>query len=733
MDLKKVQRNIRLRYILALTVIALLITASAGFIQFLLHSQKGDAQVINIAGMQRMLSQKIALYANRAALLGVETNDSTEALKMLKQASARFEQNHWFLIKQEPGSEPHHLSAQLQKQYFGTPDAGDSLHNRVLAYIENANKVVSGAEINVAQAFSPGRAEALLRDLNQIVQQFEREANQRVERLSKVEIIIWILAICVLVVEAITIFWPLERQVVTSIAELEQQKQKAEQLQQLAEQANQAKSEFLANMSHELRTPMNGMFGMIDLSMDEPDASKRKDFLQTAKDSGEQLLVIINDILDIAKIESKNINLEVHEFELTKLLDECLAPFSITCEKKGLAFSYQSKTAMPKWVRGDSVRIRQIFNNLLSNAIKFTKSGSITVESSIKIKDKRFWFTFRVEDTGIGMSQEQQSSVFEKFVQADSSTTRTYGGTGLGLSICRELIRLMGGGIKVASSPGKGSVFTVEIPLEKSTRTQVDREEKVAVGKAKVAIVDDLETSRRYLEMILQNINAECHQFTSAAEFLAIRQSMCDYDVIIVDLHMPEMDGVELVQNLKAQCPGECPGFILVSAAADMRPESNAFDDFYAVFQKPVDEFKFIATVKKLIKREENKVEHLRVLLAEDNDVNAEIVNYMLQYEGHTVVRAKDGQEAVDLVQEQQFDLVLMDVNMPNMDGLTASRKIKHELKLAVPIVALTANAYAADVTASHDAGMCLHLSKPINRDALVSVIAQAHKMPETS
>lgn len=710
---------------MALIVIALLVTSSAVGIQFLLNTKKDDAQIINIAGMQRMLSQKIALYSHQMTQITPSEESNRQALTAtLLNALARFEQNHWFLVREDAkNNTAPHLSDVVNGLYFDAQNGQKALHTRVIEYIEHGRQLAQGNTDEVVM-FQWRNSEKLLSDLDELVSQFELEANARVRFLSRLELLLWLLTIGVLVIELFFIFRPMERRVrdAFKIAEDERNKAIAAQLQ--AEQANQAKSQFLAARSHELRTPMNGIFGMIELAASEKLEKKRRDFLHKARVSGEQLLRIINDILDIAKIEASKIDLESKDFELNKMLDAALAPVAISCEKKGLVFEYVALSAIPNWVTGDVTRLGQVLNNLLSNALKFTDEGKIRVTANVKVINRAFELEFSVTDTGIGMTSSQLSTVFDKFTQADNSTTRVYGGTGLGLAISKELVQLMGGDIRVESEAGVGSQFWVNVPLKRSEQKHaLSRHSDVSSGR-RVAIVDDLDTSRHYLASILSQLNITCDHYGSANAFLEADNQSCEYKVVVVDLHMPEMDGVTMIDQLRSRCSDDCPKFILVSAAADLNQyREDKEKRFFAVFNKPVDEQRFFGVMKQLMKETEDRMKPLKVLLVEDNDINAQIASHMLHSEGHTVTHAANGKIAVAQAENHQFDVILMDINMPEMDGLTASKIIKNELKLDVPIIALSANAYEADRMESIEAGMSYHLSKPINKDALIAVV----------
>lgn len=718
-------KDIRRRYILALAFIAFVVTLTGLWVGKILTEQYDDAYVVNLSGMQRMLSQKIALQVH---ILESFSESEEQTQKTLRSAITRFELNHKALTDGAMSDkEAVHLSSELRDLIFvGDP----SLHERVQEYIRVARDVAEGNRAATqAQVFSPQHIETLLMDLDAVVSQFEAETSSSVEMLQFVGSAAWSLIMLVLVMEAFLIFKPMEEGILRRTDELERERKNAILLKEAAERATIAKTEFLANMSHELRTPLNGTLGMLELAESELNDEKRKEFIVKAHQSGKHLLSIVNDILDIAKIESGKTELEEHDFELPVVLDSCLSPFAITCERKNLKFRFVANTDLPVWVRADSTRLSQIINNLLNNAVKFTSTGSITVTAGVKV-DNGLMLELVVQDTGIGISPEKLDDIFERFNQADNSRTREYGGTGIGLSICKELTELLGGNIWVESEEDAGSTFYVQIPLGQPDNKVVLHSPVSTDETVRCAVIDDLDTSCRYMQLILRQINMETDIFLSGEEFLRQEKDISSYFAVFIDLHMPGMDGIEVARALQARLGNKCPKLIMVSAASDELDSLPHFSNlFWKLYTKPINPYAITRDMKVAlghVEPESGEKRALRVLVVEDNEINAQIVKHMLEGNGHSVKHVCNGEEAVQAVQEDCFDLVLMDVDMPVMDGLQASKIIKTKLKLSVPIIALTAHAYESDKRASQEAGMTFHVSKPIDKNILMETIDKA-------
>lgn len=568
-----------------------------------------------------------------------------------------------------------------------------------------------------------------------------------VERIGILKIIASQAAIAL---ENIRMYTNLEEKVKERTAELEQlnivlaeQKKEAEEAKVIADNATITKSQFLANMSHEIRTPMNGVIGITYLLKRTELNDKQRDYLEKIEDSAKHLLNVINDILDFSKIEAGKISIDKTEFNIEDVIRRIGNVLMKPCEDKGLEFIYYLEPEIPSKLIGDALRIQQVLINLTGNAVKFTHKGEILIKVEvIKLKEKSASLRFSVKDTGIGLSKEQQARLFQSFTQADGSITRKYGGTGLGLAICKSFVELMDGSIGVISEEGVGSTFYFDLELEIAVEDEKDKKDIFNLKGMKTLIVDDNETSIEILSLYMKSFGCIVDSARSGYEAISkIKASPPNtYKFLLIDWKMPGIDGISTIEKIKNDEEITALPFIIMVSAFDLDEIKAAGSELNinGYLTKPVQQSVLLDAIANVIGKnmtktlesdqKDNVIKHEvfegSILLVEDNKVNQIVAQEILETFGFNVDIASGGLEAVEKASRGKYTLILMDIQMPDIDGYEATRRIK-EKAIKTPIIAMTANAMKGDMEKCLEMNMQDYVTKPIDVDELYKVITK--------
>jgi signal transduction histidine kinase/CheY-like chemotaxis protein len=754
-------RLLRVRYMIGLGLIALLVTGSYLTKQRVIAEQNNFAELINLSGHQSGLAHRVAYFS----LEMITTDDAESFLNARTQVGktiTKMEQVQEILLNGsvERGI-PLIRNDNLQALYF---DESVGLNITLKRFLKNAEAVYQsdlgalGTDSYEFTYLTTYGANILEPMMDRAVAEYQNISHASILRIEKIELAIWLGALLLLTFEALFIFRPLENRIRNAIvnlqdtvSELESTREQFVAARERAESASEAKSQFLASMTHELRTPMNGVLGMSELLSSTELSDKQHEHVQIILDSSESLLTIINDILDFSRLEAGKVGLEKIPFNLEQSAYDVLALLAPRCQNKPLQLVLNYTPDLPRNFLGDPARIRQILFNLVGNTSKFTEQGYIQLSISVEVDENQVGnVSIHVEDTGIGIAPDKVGDLFGSFNQADNSTTRKYGGTGLGLTITRELITLMDGSIEVDSAPGKGSVFTVDLPLQ--VATDIDQMPMPHEALKNVML---LEPDSIYREMItdrLCRIGVEVAAVGNARE-IRHRLMTCEQHggtaQLVIISQQALLDPDNCWREFGDGTLGQSVSWVVLGDGIDdaeqFREQTQHLQGYTTYMQKPFTSYQFYYALNTTISPPETGLELVtasmvdedstdftlsrvskgEILLVEDNLANRKFASLLLSKMGYNADIAEDGVEAIRMWREKNYDLILMDCLMPNMDGYEASVKIRQEEDTQghIPIIALTANASDTDRQRCNQSGMDEVVTKPYRKHELEDVL----------
>ena len=758
------------RYIAALGLVALLAIIGQMLIQFALYTQEKDARIINIAGRQRMYSQRIA----KAALAAQNANTVEEQWRHfedIERTALDFKQSHEGLRHGDTGLElPGQNSADITHMFSEMEPYYQAIFTSAMALYQEWDARDEQAPGGGVLAFSPEAKEhvehiqanerAFLPRMNDVVFQYEKEARARVGWLRWTELILLTTTLVVLLLEALFVFRPAVEKardaleaVLSANNRLKQTNSELRIAQERAQEAIRVKTAFLANMSHELRTPLSGVLGMISLLLETPLDAKQVAFARTIRMGGESTLEIINEVLSFSRLESGAIELEQAPVSLNACIEEALAVVATQASWKKIELASFVDERVPSLILGDTARLIQVLTHVVSNAVKFTHAGgvAVTVESE-PVEGAPHQVHFQIRDTGIGIAEHDLADLFKPFHQADTSATRKYGGTGLGLAICKKLIEAMGGQIWVESTLGQGSTFHFTLPVQPVAVHKADVRGGDTSGLAgkRVLLADGNPTSRNLLAQQLAAWQIEVQTASALYEAVAYIEAGKQYDLCVANVETLGLDGLALVRKIRSLGPASDLPLVLLHtpghAAADLdlpfttslaKPVRRALlhlalDRFTAEHAPlaPAKAETLMAETPMADTASPNEPDGstLRILLAEDNLINQEVGLQILNRLGHQTDIAENGLEALKAVKQHAYDVVLMDIQMPEMGGLEATERIREELSSEKRpwIIAVTANALPEDRARCLKAGMDDYIAKPITLETLRRMLERA-------
>lgn len=750
-------------------VIALFVMVTASHIASLKAGSSGEelASSINISGRQRMLSQRILFFASEVVKSQGNEEDNR---KFLSDAIDLFETSHQALTQGGALGLSGTLSPKLRALYFATGEkpALDTLTKRFISdarAIAESNGDVSEIAFKDMRTVGP---DLLLKQLNEAVSGFEEMARDSVQKTREMANLAYWLAVLVLLLESIIIFYPAHRSIMASfgrlestLARLEESELSAQKNAELAQTAQieaeiaaESKAMFLANMSHEIRTPLNAVIGFAGLALRTALTTRQRDYITKIKSSSSVLLALVNDILDVTKIDADQIELESIPFKLDDVLNTTSDVLSARAAEKGLELLFRTDPGIPLDLVGDPLRLGQVLTNLIGNAVKFTDEGEVVLDlKADHVTEESVELTCSVKDSGIGMTEDQISKLFRPFTQADASTTRRFGGTGLGLTITKRLVELMDGRIWVTSVPDEGSIFSFTVRLDRSASGDsfgfIAPEE---MRESRILVVDDNEMALQILTETLESMSFKVTAVTSGyAAINEIQRSQEareePYKIAFIDWKMPGINGIETTEEINNMRVAAKPQIVMLTAfdVEEMKEEALKVGAV-GFMTKPVNQSRLFNQISETLHEKQSAnpkrvqrsgfeaLKGAHLLIAEDNQLNQQVISEVLADADISFELAGNGEIALKTMRLRghEFDGVLMDIQMPVMDGFDATRQIRSiEAFKETPIIAMTAHTMTGDKEKCLTAGMNDHVAKPLDPDQMFATLAKWIDVPE--
>lgn len=721
---KQLRALISRTYIIAIGVIALLTTIFFAYNHYLLQSLDLQPTVINIAGKQRMLSQRIALL--HTSIYYQPNEAKRRPLKNeLKTLAMMLSTDHERLIgsKAFEGGSYNRLTNDLEAHYFGDRQPLDI---QVKLFAERAIRIAEsrpGTPIPPPPTYA--ELKELLNMLDTSVQLFEQNLTSAIADNRHFSFVVYLLILTAMLLSVFKLFKPLENLVFKHFREATDARFDANRQRAQASAAAKAKAEFLTRMSHELRSPLAAIIGALELLPHSQD--KQVDLISKAEHACYRLLHLSGNLIDSMSDSENHPTSPVDTFDLIMVIDDAVGPFAYQARQKALTLSITCQDTLPRFVCGPAEAISKALKNLLDNAIKYTEFGEIIVEVSVKPARRRLTLSITVTDTGPGIPEAEQDTIFKPFVQGQYAIDHRISGMGIGLSVARHQVTSHGGSLTVENQQIRGSRFVLTMPL-KEAAPLTTRPQSPPASTAKFAVIDDMEISRLHLANIITSQGYEVDTFASGTELLTRQDNISQYQALILDFFMPGLSGAELSANLQTMYADAVPPIIFVSATpaiANLTRHSRL--PVWQTFVKPIDQERFADAIRHLATDAKplQSTRRASVLVVEDEPINRELMQDMLITMNYDIKVAANGEEALILCQRQQFDIILLDINLPDFSGIEVARRLRQQ-GCAATMIAVTGNAFETDKEATRAAHIRYHLVKPVSYQELQNTIRQA-------